>query len=226
MMIRILLVNEVPIISNVISAAFDDETDIQVLGCPTSVDEALTHVIHHPPDLVLASIHLPDNGALRLTRTIARSYMDVKVIVLGLNEEKEQVLPYIESGAVGYILKDDSVDHMIDVIRKAYAREAVVSPRMAAAIMTRVMELARLLSEIRPVPSDFPALTAREMEVLELIEQGMSNQEIASQLFIEVGTVKNHVHNILDKLEVENRMDAAACFAVIRETRVGRGVMA
>jgi DNA-binding NarL/FixJ family response regulator len=167
----------------------------------------------------LVSTRLPDQGALQFTRSLSKSNSPIKVLVLGLNEVKEQILPFIEAGAVGYLLKDDSVEHMIECIRNAQENQAIVSPKMAAVLMSRVVELARLLSEIKPTGYESNGLTPREMEVLALIEKGCSNQEIADRLFIEVGTVKNHVHSILEKLEVGNRYDAAAYLSLIQENQ-------
>jgi DNA-binding NarL/FixJ family response regulator len=216
-MIRILLVNEIQLISNVITVALEDEPDMKVVGQATSVDEALAFIINHDVDVAVVSTRLPDQGALQFTRSLSKSNSSIKVLVLGLNEVKEQVLPFIEAGAVGYMLKDDSVEHMIDCIRNAQENQAIVSPKMAAVLMSRVVELARLLAEIKPAVYESNGLTPREMEVLSLIEKGLSNQEIADRLFIEVGTVKNHVHSILEKLEVGNRNDAAAYLSLIQE---------
>jgi DNA-binding NarL/FixJ family response regulator len=218
-MIRILLVNEIQLISNVIAVALEDEPDIQVVGQATSVDEALAFIINNDIDVALVSTRLPDQGALQFTRSLSKSNSPVKVLVLGLNEVKEQILPFIEAGAVGYLLKDDSVEHMIECIRNAQENRAIVSPKMAAVLMSRVVELARLLAEIKPTVYETNGLTPRELEVLSLIEKGLSNQEIADRLFIEVGTVKNHVHSILEKLEVGNRNDAAAYLSLIQENQ-------
>jgi two-component system, NarL family, response regulator LiaR len=218
-MIRILLVNEIQLISNVIAVALEDEPDIKVVGQATSVDDALAFIINNDVDVALVSTRLPDLGALQFTRSLSKSNSSIKVLILGLNEVKEQILPFIEAGAVGYLLKDDSVENMIECIRNAQENQAIVSPKMAAVLMSRVVELARLLSEIKPNGYESNGLTPREMEVLALIEKGCSNQEIADRLFIEVGTVKNHVHSILEKLEVGNRNDAAAYLSLIQENQ-------
>jgi DNA-binding NarL/FixJ family response regulator len=224
-MIRILLVNEIQLISNVIAVALEDEPDIKVVGQATSVDDALAFLINNDVDVALVSTRLPDSGALQFTRSLSKSSSSTKVLILGLNEVKEQILPFIEAGAVGYLLKDDSVEHMVECIRNAQENQAIVSPKMAAVLMSRVVELARLLSEIKPAVYESNGLTPREMEVLSLIEKGFSNQEIADRLFIEVGTVKNHVHSILEKLEVGNRNDAAAYLSLIQENQERQSII-
>jgi DNA-binding NarL/FixJ family response regulator len=219
-MIRVLLVNEIRLIGNVIASALEDESDVEIVGGVTSLDEALA--LAPKSDVVLVSTRLPEGGALKLTSAIAEAHPSVKVLVLGLAETKGQVLQYVEAGAAGYVLKDDSVGDLLSCIRAAQSGEALVSPNIAAALMSRVGELAQLFADIESGLSEAADLTPREREILELIGQGLTNQEIADRLVIEVGTVKNHVHNILQKLEVGNRQDAAA-LALIEGKVIGVG---
>ena len=218
-MIRVLLVNEIRLMSNVIGSVLGDEPDLEVVGGVTSLDEALLLVPES--DVALVSTHLPEDGALKLTSVIAEVHPSVKVLVLGLTETKEQVLQYVEAGADGYVLKDDSVDDLLSRIRAAQSGEALVSPNIAAALMSRVGELAQLFADVESGLSEAADLTPREREILELIGQGLTNREIADHLVIEVGTVKNHVHSILQKLDVGNRQDAAAYLALIEESAGG-----
>jgi RNA polymerase sigma factor (sigma-70 family) len=213
--IRVLLVNEMRLVSNVIASVLEDEPDIEVVGCAASVDEALA--LATESDVVLVSTRLPDNGALKLTSAIAETDPSVKVLVLGLGESKRRVLRYVEAGANGYTLKNDSVDDLLEHIRAAQKGKALVSPKIAAALMTRVTELAQLFAEIESGINEAIDLTPREREILELVGQGLTNQEIADRLVIEVGTVKNHVHSILQKLDVSSREDAASYLALVRE---------
>jgi len=213
--IRVLLVNEMRLVSNVIASVLEDEPDIKVVGRAASVDEALA--LATESDVVLVSTRLPDSGALKLTSAIAEADPSVKVLVLGLGESKERVLRYVEAGADGYVLKNDSVDDLLRHIRAAQRGKALVSPKIAAALMSRVTELAQLFAEIESGLSESADLTPREREILELIGQGLTNQQIADRLIIEVGTVKNHVHSILQKLDVSSREDAASYLALIRE---------
>jgi DNA-binding NarL/FixJ family response regulator len=213
-MIRVLLVNEIRLMCNVIASVLEDEPDIEVVGCAISVDEALAQATES--DVVLASTRLPDNGALKLIAAMAEADPSVKVLALGLTESKEAVLRYVEAGADGYVLKDNSVDELLTRIRAAYRDKALVSPKIAAALMSRVTEWAQLFADIEAGINESAGLTPRELEILELIGQGLTNQEIADRLFIEVGTVKNHVHSILHKLDVSSRQDAAAYLAVVK----------
>jgi DNA-binding NarL/FixJ family response regulator len=215
-MIHVLLVNEIRLMCNVLNAALEDEPDIKVVGCATSYNEALEILNRSDVDVVLVSTRLPDRGALRLTETITSDQPTTDVVVLGVTEKKERVLQYVEAGAVGYILKDDTVDDMVAAIQAAQQGKALVSPEIAGALMERVSELASMFADLETGVIESAGLTTRELEVLELLGQNMTNQEIADQLVIEVGTVKNHVHSILSKLNVNTRDEAATYLALIK----------
>jgi DNA-binding NarL/FixJ family response regulator len=215
-MIHVLLVNEIRLMCNVLNAALEDEPDIKVVGCATSYNEALEILNRSDVDVVLVSTRLPDRGALRLTETITSDQPTTDVVVLGVTEKKERVLQYVEAGAVGYILKDDTVDDMVAAIQAAEQGKALVSPEIAGALMERVSELASMFADLETGVIESAGLTTRELEVLELLGQNMTNQEIADQLVIEVGTVKNHVHSILSKLNVNTRDEAATYLALIK----------
>jgi two-component system NarL family response regulator len=215
--INLLLVNETRLMGNIIAAALEGETDIHVLACVTNIDDAMQVVREKDVDVALVSTRLPDQGALRLTHAITEFTPSTKVLALGLTEERQHVLRYVEAGATGYVLKDDSLEGLIETVRAAREGKVFVSPKIAAAIMERLSNLARLFSDVENSITDTTQLTARELEVLKLIGDGQTNQQIAEHLVIEVGTVKNHVHNILDKLHVSSRGEAAAYLAFIKK---------
>jgi len=207
-MIRVLLVNEIELTCNLIATVLEDEEDMQVVGRTGSPIDALDRV--SGCDVVLVSPQLGGERTLGLVNSLKECAPQVKVLMLGLTETEEHVLPFVQAGASGYILPDDSVDDMLSRIRAATANRAIVSPEIAAALMGRVNELARATSGVMIEDNTTVGLTPRELEILYLIDEGLTNQEIADHLVIEVGTVKNHVHNILQKLEVTNRHEAAA----------------
>ena len=215
--IKLLLVNETRLIGNVITVALEDEPDITVVASVTSMDEALQVIQEKEVDIALVSTRLPDQGALKLTRAIVELAPSTKVLALGLTEEKERVLRYVEAGATGYILKDDSLEDLIETVRDAREGKVFLSPHIAAAMMERLSNLAHMFSDIENNVSDTTGLTSREIEVLELIGKDLTNQQIAEHLVIEVGTVKNHVHSILEKLNVSSRKEAATYLAFIRK---------
>lgn len=213
-MIRILIVHETPLICNVLAALLTDETDIEVTGCASSPKEAINRI--EACDIALVSTNLPDNAALQLAQTAAEIHPSAKILVMGLAESEAEIIQYVEAGASGYILKEDSVEEMLRQIRAIYEGEALVTPEIASALINRVGELSQLFSEAGQI-SGSAGLTPREREVLQLIGQKLTNQEIADRLVIEVGTVKNHVHSILEKLNVSSRHDAAAYWTIIAE---------
>jgi DNA-binding NarL/FixJ family response regulator len=217
-MINILLVNEIRLMCNILASALDGEEDIRVVGCATSVEEALNEIKRKKVDVVLASTRLANQGALHLTKFVTDSNPDTNVLVLGVTERKEHVLQFVEAGAVGYIVKDDTVEDMLEAIRASQSGKALVSPKIAAALMERVSELAGFFADLETGVIEGAGLTERELEVLELLGKNMTNQEISEYLVIEVGTVKNHVHSILNKLNVNTRDEAATYLALIKQT--------
>ncbi|MEW5830790.1 MAG: LuxR C-terminal-related transcriptional regulator [Chloroflexota bacterium] len=124
-----------------------------------------------------------------MTSAIAEIAPETKVLALGLTDDKKRVLRYVEAGATGYVLKDDSLDVLLNTIRASQQGKAYVSPEIAAAMMKRLSDLAQLFSDIENSVTEDAGLTSRELEVLELIGQNLTNQQIAEHLTIEVGTV-------------------------------------
>jgi DNA-binding NarL/FixJ family response regulator len=195
----------------VTATVLEEERDMEVVGCVASTDRALT--LAGEADVVLISPRLPENGALALTQTLAEIQPELKILALGLTESQSWVLEFVEAGADGYVSRHDSVEDLLRRIRAAYKDRALVSPEIAAALMSRVAKYAQLFDEVEAGMHEQADLTPREREILELIGQGLTNQEIADCLVIEVGTVKNHVHSVLKKLDVSSREDAAAYLA-------------
>ena len=217
-LIKVLLVIEVRLIANLFVSVLEDEPDIEVTGVVSTLDDALEFLRTHMVDVALVSAGLPDQDALQLTRSTMDNAPAAKVVILGLSEENQQdTLRYIEAGAAGYIVKDSSLHELIEVIRLAQRGEAHISTRMAGAMMDRLFRLARVFSAVENRVDGDVRLTSRELEVLQFISQGLTNQEIAARLVVEVGTVKNHVHRILEKLNVSSRQDAASYLAFIKK---------
>ena len=216
--IKVLLVIEVRLIGDIFASVLEDESDLKVLGCIATLEEALTFLQTHQVDIVLTSAGLPEQGALRLTHAMMDRDLSTKVLILGLSEEnKNEALRYIEAGACGLIFKDSSVSEMLEAIRLAQKGEAHISGRVAGAMMERLFYFARMFSSVENKIDGDIRLTSRELEVLQFIAEGLTNQEIADRLVVEVGTVKNHVHSILEKLDVNNREEAASYLAFIKK---------
>jgi len=156
------------------------------------------------PDLVLVDMGLPDG--LAAIRSIATALPHAKVVSLGVGVDDGAVLACAEAGAVGYVPREGSLKDLLAVIASAARGEAICSPRIAAALLRRVASLAAGRGA-----DQMPAsLTSREREIVRLLDQGLSNKASAKRLCIEVSTVKNHAHNILEKLHLHRRGEAAA----------------
>lgn len=219
-MIRVLMVDSVCFICDKYAAALSAQPDIEVIGCMNSLMEAL--VAFEGCDLLIASTNLPDDGAYKLTRTISRAGSCPQVLILGPFEAKAAIVRYMEAGALGYLHQEAPFDELLKHIRCANRGEAHLPPEITAALIARLCELSAWLEEVRPEANPAFNLTRREKEVLFLIGRDFTNQDIANHLIIEVGTVKNHVHNILAKLKVNSRREAAAYLSMFRDQPFSR----
>lgn len=216
-MIRVLVVHQTQLIGSIIANVLDEEPDIRVIGRTTDAEDALARLERTPCEMVLVAATLPDNGALEITEAVAEREYDAKVLVIGLPKSKNAILQYVAAGASGYVLQEVSTEELLQHVRAAHDDKALVSPDIAAALMEHINELAQISAQTDVDPSAYAELTPREREVLDLIGEDYSNREIAEQLVIEVGTVKNHVHNILKKLDVSSRHEAAAFLPFVED---------
>ena len=217
-MIRVFLLHEMRLMCNVLASAIEDEPDIEIVGSATTLEEAIEVLKQNDNiDVILTSSQLPDQGSIRLIQFVQEVNSSIDIIVIGLAEVKENVLHYVEAGASGYVSKDSSIDDMVSAIRMAQQGKAEVPPTIVAAMIERLSEYAQIFADLEMGVVESSGLTQRELEVLELLGQNMTNNEIADQLVIEVGTVKNHVHSILNKLNVSSRSEAATYLALIRK---------
>jgi len=213
-MIRVIVVHETRLIGEMEATVLRNFPDIELVACASTAHEALAWLKRYSCDVILVSVTLPENGAFMLTRSLAKVDNSIKILVTGLTESKAVILRCIEEGVAGYVQTNESLTDLVAKIRSIYHGEFFVSPHIAAALISRIGELKKLVRELNGFKEMNPnhlyaELTERECEVLDLIEQGYSNQKIANTLCIELGTVKNHVHNILDKLDVHTRKHAA-----------------
>lgn len=173
-------------------------------GSAARRDDVLDLVRERGADLVL--LDMAGAGSRQVLEALLVEAPQAKVVVLGVEERPEEVLSLVEAGAAGYVARDATVEDLVDALGAASRGEAVCSPTIAGSLVRRVAALA---SERQPA-SPIDGLTAREREILGLIERGHSNKQIARSLGVKIPTVKNHVHNILEKLGVSGRGAAAA----------------
>lgn len=206
-MIRLLIVDESHERAAALAKQLSEQTDFDVQGCTPSVTEALARL--ETCDVMLVHADLPSEGAYKLTRMANAENTCVMVLVLGLAEVKSSILRFLELGARGYVRRDATGEELAHFIRAVYRGETLLSPEITSALVNRLAEYAAWFEELNPPLGETRTLTRREREILRLIGRNFTNQDIANQLIIEVGTVKNHVHNILAKLKVGSRSEAA-----------------
>lgn len=159
------------------------------------------------PDVILMDIRMPECDGIEATKIINAELPETRIIMLTVSEDDAHLFDAISSGAHGYLLKNMQPDELFEMLEGALRGEAVIAPSMAKRVLQTFVEEAHRQAEDVGVRAD---LTERELEVLELAGQGASNKEIADRLFISPGTVKTHIHNILDKLHLKNRAQIAA----------------
>ena len=203
--IRIFIADDNCLLLEGLVSMLGEQEDFDVVGTAPNGSQAVELIKDLQPEVALIDIGMPDKDGLEVTQTLHQDMPNVKVIILGLVDLTDEIMACIEAGATGYVLKEASFDHLVETIRSVHRNEAFCSPRMAASLFSRIAELT---SEAKPqLPPDSVKLTARELDVINLIAEGLPNKEIAKRLFIETQTVKNHIHNILDKLQLHNRFE-------------------
>jgi len=196
MTIRVLLVDDHPVVRVGLRGMLEAFDDLAVVGEAGSGDEALTLVACLPPDVVLMDLRMPGMDGATATARISEAHPEVRVLILTTYDTDGDILPAIEAGATGYLLKDAPISTLVDAIRAAARGETVLAPPVAARLMTRMRAPAA------------EQLTAREVQVLTLVARGLSNAEIGRQLYIGEATVKTHLLRLFAKLEVNDRTAA------------------
>jgi DNA-binding NarL/FixJ family response regulator len=210
--IRVLVVHEHRLIGDLIASVLQDKSGIKVIGYAATIDTALDLLESCECEVVVASVTLSDNAALRLARIVNKNYR-AKVLVTDMINSKAAILHCIEEGAAGYVYENESLNNLAEKIRSLAKDEFPVPPPIAAGLIARINELKRMRDaesthQLTNRRHQCEELTVREREVLNLMALGSSNQKIAETLVIEVGTVKNHVHNIFRKLDIQSREHA------------------
>ncbi|MFB3817804.1 MAG: response regulator [Candidatus Methylomirabilales bacterium] len=214
--IRILLVDDHALFRKGIASLLGSEPDFEVVGEAASGREAVERARELMPDVILMDVFMPGGSGPEATARIKEILPYVRIVMLTISEEDEDLFEAVKSGAQGYLLKKIEPQALFGTLRGVMQGEAPISRMMAGKILG---EFSRLAKE-PAAPAKGASLTPREHEVLELITQGKSNKEIASALSMAENTVKNHLKNILEKLHLENRVQAAT-FA-LRQGLVGK----
>ena len=202
-LITILLVDDHEVVRQGVRAFFEAHAEFEVVGEAKNGAEAVKMVEEHIPNVVLMDLIMPGMDGVEATRLIKNISPRTQIVVLTSYHEDEHIFPALQAGALSYILKDVKMDELAQAVKKAAVGEAVLHPHVAARVIQEIHNDKK--DEFNPLSY----LTNREMEILMLIADGSSNSEIASQLVISMHTVKGHVSNILSKLHLADRTQAA-----------------
>ena len=205
--IKILLVDDQPLFREGLRTLLSIHSDFDVVGEAGNGQEAINLVRSTGASVVLMDLQMPILNGVEATRKLHHEQPDCRVIVLTTFDDDEMVFDGLRAGAVGYLLKDAPSEKLAEAIRVAARGETFLQPSVAAKVVAEFARLSRKTSERSD--SDTLLLSERELEILRLIARGESNREIADTLFLAEGTVKNHVTNILGKLGVRDRTQAA-----------------
>jgi NarL family two-component system response regulator LiaR len=196
-----MIVDDHTIVRKGIKALLAETNDIEVIGEAADGLEAVQLSRRLEPDIILMDLLMPNMDGIEATRQITGQQPQVRVLTVTSFVGDEKVFPAIKAGAVGYLLKDSEPAELIRSIHRVYRGEPSLHPIIARKMVREIVEL----PAIKPTPE---ALTAREVEVLQLVAQGLSNEEIAARLVVSEATVRTHISHLLDKLHLANRVQA------------------
>ncbi len=202
---RILVVDDHEVVRLGLRALLSGQQDFVVVDEAASAEEAVEKAVLHRPDVVVMDIRMPGTNGIEATRAIKSKLPEVQVIILTSYAEDEMLFDAISAGAAGYVLKQGGGDDLVRAVRRVAEGDALLDPAVTQRVLARVRQATR-----QEQAAAFKDLTEQELRVLGLVSQGYTNKEIAKELFLGEGTVRNYVSSILSKLELTNRAEAAA----------------
>jgi DNA-binding NarL/FixJ family response regulator len=202
--IRVVIVDDNELFLGGLGMLLNLEDDIEVVGEARDGGAAADLVAATVPDVVLMDVRMPKRSGIEACQAIKDVAPNSRIIMLTASDEEADLLDAVKNGASGYLLKDSSIDEVADAVRLVTEGDALISPSMATKLLDEFKQVARAGRPAVPTPR----LTPRELDVLRLVAQGLNSREIGKQLFITENTVKNHVRNTLEKLQLHSRLDA------------------
>jgi DNA-binding NarL/FixJ family response regulator len=203
--IRVLIVDDHALFRRGLEMVLAQEPDIELCGEASDGTEAVAKAEETLPDIVLMDVRMPRRSGIEACTAIKDVAPSARIIMLTISDEEGDLYEAIKAGATGYLLKEISIDEVATAIRAVAGGQSLISPSMASKLLT---EFATLIKREDRQQVPVPRLTDRELEVLRLVARGLNNKDVAKQLYISENTVKNHVRNILEKLQLHSRMEA------------------
>jgi DNA-binding NarL/FixJ family response regulator len=202
--VRVVVVDDEDLFRQGLAMLLNLEDDIEVVGEAGSAASAVERVATLVPDVVLMDVRMPKRSGIEACVSIKDIAPNARIIMLTMSDDEADLYDAVKNGASGYLLKDSSIDDVAHAVRVVARGQSLLSPSMAHKLLHEFKEIS--VDERRAVPG--PRLTNRELEVLRLVSQGLGNRQIGKVLFISENTVKNHVRNILEKLQLHSRLEA------------------
>lgn len=208
--IRVLVVDDHVLYRRGLERVLELDDDIVIVGEAGDGSEAIARAEELLPDVVLMDVRMPRRGGIEACAAIREVAPSARILMLTMSEEEADLFSAVQAGANGYLLKDVPGEEIAASLRAVHGGQSLISPSMASHLLAEFAALSRRGAAPRDVPAvPAPRLTARELEVLRLVARGRSNRDIAGELWISENTVKNHVRNLLEKLQLHSRMEAA-----------------
>src|SRR5215475_13647929 len=204
--IRVLVVDDHALFRRGLEMVLAQESDIEVVGEAGDGAEAVEKAADLLPDVVLMDVRMPRRSGIEACTAIKDVTPTTRIIMLTISDEENDLYDAIKAGATGYLLKEISIDEVATAIRAVAGGQSLISPAMASKLLSEFASMIKKSDDSRQIPA--PRLTERELDVLKLVARGMNNREIGAKLFISENTVKNHIRNILEKLQLHSRMEA------------------
>jgi DNA-binding NarL/FixJ family response regulator len=204
--IRVVICDDHALFRRGLAMVLEGEPGIAVVGEAEDGEAAVAAAEELAPDVILMDVRMPKLSGIEATKAIAERAPSTRILMLTVSDEEEDLYEAVKAGAAGYLLKEISIEEVAGAIRSVVSGQSLITPSMASKLLAEFTNLSKRAEAKQAVP--VPRLTSRELEVLKLVAQGMSNKEIAADLYISENTVKNHVRNILEKLHLHSRMEA------------------